>query len=97
MSLKDNQRGHYTKIFTFSKLNFSFSENPEMQKLKEAIDEFKGAINSPDPEKMEVIWAEDAIFMHRGFEIIKGKKKVVEVWKGNIKTGFKKIKDFFQL
>lgn len=69
--------------------NFSLSENPEMQKLKEAIEDFKGAINSPDPEKMEEIWTDDAIFMPQGFEIIKGKKEVVEVWKRNIKNGFR--------
>lgn len=69
--------------------NFSFSENPEMQKLKGAIEEFKGAINLPEPEKMEDIWTEDAIFMPQGFEIIKGKKEVVEIWKRNIKSGFR--------
>ncbi|MEJ5167122.1 MAG: DUF4440 domain-containing protein [Thermoanaerobaculia bacterium] len=68
---------------------FSLSENPEMKRVKEAIEEFKGAINLPNPEKMEEIWAEDAIFMPQGFEIIKGKKEIVEVWKRNIKSGFR--------
>lgn len=64
-------------------------EKQNLEQLKVAVEEFRSAINTGDAEKVAEMWAEDAIFMSNGMETIEGKDKVTEIWKRNVKGGFR--------
>lgn len=64
-------------------------EKQGLERLKATVEEFRSAINTGDAEKVAEMWADDAIFMSNGMETVKGKDKVTEIWKRNVKGGFR--------
>jgi uncharacterized protein (TIGR02246 family) len=54
-----------------------------------AVGEFHRAISSGDADKAVAMFTEDVIFMSNGWETIRGKESVAELWRNSITSGFR--------